>query len=132
MKPVVSWLGTKCEHCIKCLKSCPADAISIVNHEVQIDEEKCIHCDVCIKECPARVLKVHGVHMNETMHQHDYNVVLIPTSILSDMKSYEDFQRMCEAILKLGFDAVEQYSDCLLYTSPSPRDMRRSRMPSSA
>ena len=25
-----------------------------------------------------------------------------------------------------------QYDDCLLYTSPSPRDMRRSRMPSSA
>ena len=25
-----------------------------------------------------------------------------------------------------------QYSSCLLYTSPSPRDMRRSRMPSSA
>ena len=24
------------------------------------------------------------------------------------------------------------YTDCLLYTSPSPRDMRRSRMPSSA
>ena len=26
----------------------------------------------------------------------------------------------------------DEYSDCLLYTSPSPRDMRRSRMPSSA
>ena len=25
-----------------------------------------------------------------------------------------------------------QYIDCLLYTSPSPRDMRRPRMPSSA
>ena len=25
-----------------------------------------------------------------------------------------------------------KYNDCLLYTSPSPRDMRRSRMPSSA
>ena len=25
-----------------------------------------------------------------------------------------------------------QYVDCLLYTSPSPRDIRRSRMPSSA
>ena len=24
------------------------------------------------------------------------------------------------------------YESCLLYTSPSPRDMRRSRMPSSA
>ena len=31
-------------------------------------------------------------------------------------------------------DELERYSDegCLLYTSPSPRDMRRSRMPSSA
>ena len=26
----------------------------------------------------------------------------------------------------------DQYDSCLLYTSPSPRDMRRSRMPSSA
>ena len=25
-----------------------------------------------------------------------------------------------------------KYKNCLLYTSPSPRDMRRSRMPSSA
>ena len=30
-------------------------------------------------------------------------------------------------VVKEGF-----YYDCLLYTSPSPRDMRRSRMPSSA
>ena len=29
-------------------------------------------------------------------------------------------------------DFCELYSDCLLYTSPSPRDMLRSRMPSSA
>ena len=27
---------------------------------------------------------------------------------------------------------MENDSSCLLYTSPSPRDMRRSRMPSSA
>ena len=29
-------------------------------------------------------------------------------------------------------DDVHPYSDCLLYTSPSPRDRTRSRMPSSA
>ena len=27
---------------------------------------------------------------------------------------------------------VEEFKDCLLYTSPSPRDKRQSRMPSSA
>ena len=31
-----------------------------------------------------------------------------------------------------GLDAVEWAKDCLLYTSPSPRDQRGSRMPSSA
>ena len=29
-------------------------------------------------------------------------------------------------------DEVEQREDCLLYTSPSPRDVEESRMPSSA
>ena len=29
-------------------------------------------------------------------------------------------------------DALRRQGSCLLYTSPSPRDMRRSRMPSSA
>ena len=29
-------------------------------------------------------------------------------------------------------EAREQYEDCLLYTSPSPRDRQKSRMPSSA
>lgn len=111
MKPVVSWLKNKCSHCIKCLKSCPTDAISIVNQQVIIDEEKCIHCDVCIKGCPSRVLKVQGVHMSETLKEHEYNVVLLPTSLLSDMKSYDEFQRVCQAVLKLGFDEVEQYSD---------------------
>ena len=31
-----------------------------------------------------------------------------------------------------GVIVSDQIRDCLLYTSPSPRDMRRSRMPSSA
>ena len=29
-------------------------------------------------------------------------------------------------------ELYDQYSDCLLYTSPSPRDRQKSRMPSSA
>ena len=35
---------------------------------------------------------------------------------------------------QLGVDAIwlSPFYPCLLYTSPSPRDMRRSRMPSSA
>ena len=35
-------------------------------------------------------------------------------------------------VLTIPADYSAECSDCLLYTSPSPRDMRRSRMPSSA
>ncbi len=111
MKSMIQCLDSKCHHCIKCLQVCPMNAISIVDGQVNIDEEKCIHCDVCIKECPSRVLKVQGVHMNETLHLHAHNVVLVPTSILSDCKSFEEYQKTCLAIKKLGFQEVIQYSD---------------------
>ena len=47
---------------------------------------------------------------------------------LKDAKAYDSFQFM-----RNGYFCVDcKDSTCLLYTSPSPRDMRRSRMPSSA
>ena len=111
MKPVVTCQDSKCLHCIKCLKSCPTDAISIVDNQVIIDEKKCIHCDVCVKVCSERVLKVQSAHISETLHDHSYNIALIPTSLLSDFRTFEEFQKICQAILNLGFDEVEQYSD---------------------
>ena len=58
----------------------------------------------------------------------------------------DDFTRAGEAsssvkkkLKQLGYDpdatrrvAIAMYEGCLLYTSPSPRDRTRSRMPSSA
>ena len=42
------------------------------------------------------------------------------------LKNYDD-------IMKVDFDKIiEENGNCLLYTSPSPRDRARSRMPSSA
>ena len=37
-----------------------------------------------------------------------------------------------EEILSKEKDIIDQYEFCLLYTSPSPRDLSTSRMPSSA
>ena len=43
-----------------------------------------------------------------------------------------DNHNISEVTRKSILDAAKWFQDCLLYTSPSPRDMRRSRMPSSA
>ena len=46
-------------------------------------------------------------------------------------KSQTDMHRI-SVMVSDGYTKDEQIYDCLLYTSPSPRDKRQSRMPSSA
>ena len=42
-----------------------------------------------------------------------------------------EIQQICQSS-KVNAQLIEQLQGCLLYTSPSPRDKRQSRMPSSA
>ena len=41
-------------------------------------------------------------------------------------------QQIGDSMITGGVDSMEKYKYCLLYTSPSPRDRQKSRMPSSA
>ena len=111
MKPVISYLGNSCKKCIKCVKTCPMDAISIVNEQVIIDKDKCINCDICIQACDQKVLRVKQVDLQKALKKHDYNIALIPTAILSDLKTYQEIKNIAHAIKKFGFDEVVQYSD---------------------
>ena len=45
---------------------------------------------------------------------------------------YEHLQQIAITADRLGFYGSLMGTSCLLYTSPSPRDKRQSRMPSSA
>ena len=44
----------------------------------------------------------------------------------------DDAEDVVQATFVKAFLRLDQLKDCLLYTSPSPRDQRGSRMPSSA
>lgn len=67
-----------CRGCIvhNCEKSCPKNAITIVNKKAVIDEEKCVECGKCTKACPYGAIishkrpcvqscKVKAISMNE-------------------------------------------------------------------
>ena len=59
--------------------------------------------------------------------------VLQPTTLTRDKNQQapiEEWSSFCETSLQ-GITIGEDYG-CLLYTSPSPRDRQKSRMPSSA
>ena len=61
-------------------------------------------------------------------------MLLPPIGLFAAMNFYKTNQVDVFAALYMGlmFTIFASFSSCLLYTSPSPRDMRRSRMPSSA
>ena len=44
----------------------------------------------------------------------------------------KDLPSLAATVLNISEDHLDRYESCLLYTSPSPRDQRGSRMPSSA
>ena len=50
----------------------------------------------------------------------------------TDTADFERYQSSGDAYDKLGYSPYRDNESCLLYTSPSPRDRTRSRMPSSA
>ena len=62
----------------------------------------------------------------------EYKYILENYEQILNIYSLDDitlFQTVSHAFILLNFDKFEH---CLLYTSPSPRDRTRSRMPSSA
>ena len=65
-----------------------------------------------------------------TLRQMDYEYV----QITEEDNLYANFKRQLEIHNKKQLAEVgrNSFTDCLLYTSPSPRDYAASRMPSSA
>ena len=56
-----------------------------------------------------------------------------PEEKKEELETYsKDVQRRIAKLTKKWREAERQKDDCLLYTSPSPRDRQKSRMPSSA
>ncbi|ADD68093.1 protein of unknown function DUF362 [Denitrovibrio acetiphilus DSM 12809] len=49
VKPVV--LNEKCILCMLCMKSCPVDAIAVINDFPFVDKKKCIECFCCHEVC---------------------------------------------------------------------------------
>ena len=53
-------------------------------------------------------------------------------NVFIDRQIFNNFISDLSILQKLGLSVVVVHGGCLLYTSPSPRDLSTSRMPSSA
>ena len=90
-----------------------------------------------IKALLESITRSFGYHYGKKKNVRINTVSQSPTKTTagSGIKGFEDFFNFADKISPLGnasADACADYCVCLLYTSPSPRDRTRSRMPSSA
>ena len=70
-------------------------------------------------------LKGNGIDASHESDRQDNNIIIINTCGFIDNAKQESIDTILQYV-----DAKEK--GCLLYTSPSPRDRQKSRMPSSA
>ena len=49
-----------CIGCSLCAKSCPKEAITMVDNLAHIDYDKCIGCGICAQKCPRKLITVDG------------------------------------------------------------------------
>ena len=59
MRPAPRFDDAKCVHCLRCMKICPAKALSH-SDRIEIDTHKCIRCYCCAEMCPADAIEVEG------------------------------------------------------------------------
>lgn len=53
----------KCVHCLRCMNTCPAEAISFEKDKLYFQREKCLLCNACAKVCPNGAIHFIGTQM---------------------------------------------------------------------
>ena len=72
----------------------------------------------------------YGINVPNWLREENERVVLF--GALQEAFTYLQEEDQAAKYLQLFFQEIEELNACLLYTSPSPRDRQKSRMPSSA
>ena len=79
------------------------------------------------------MIKQNLKKLNEKLPEpHEAALALLNFTVYPDLDEYSPSSFNSSKRIENGKVVIGLYGDCLLYTSPSPRDQRGSRMPSSA
>ncbi len=108
---VISYTLQKCTKCLRCLRTCPSEAITIQNERVCIADKKCINCAHCMEACTSQGLQAKGSTLVDK-ENYGTTILLVPTSIYSDCSSIKEAETLNAALDKLGFDKVVSLGEC--------------------
>lgn len=110
MKPAVIYTNDKCQSCMRCLRVCPTEAITIEDRRVSINPDKCINCGKCIQSCLTQGLVTRGSTLVD-IENYDYTVCMVPSALVCLFDDKDEVEDLFNSIKLLGFDEVIDMSD---------------------
>lgn len=95
----------KCIGCTHCIKTCPTEAIRIVNGIATIMHERCVDCGYCYRNCPTKAIFVEQDDLKK-IYDFKYRVVLFPSVMIGQFPEKYNEDQIYAALLKIGFTHI--------------------------
>jgi len=97
--------GEDCRGCVNCIKSCPTEAIRVINGKVRILEERCIGCGECLRICSHRAISLQGTDWDSISGIRPMALVMDP-ALFSQFPWPPNPAIMEEILRDMGFEPI--------------------------
>lgn len=95
----------KCIGCTHCIKTCPTEAIRVVNGLAVIDYDLCVDCGQCHRVCPTRAFHIEQDDLS-LIQSFKYRVILFPSIMIGQFPEKYSETDIYEGLKKVGFTHV--------------------------
>ncbi|MGC9362356.1 MAG: [Fe-Fe] hydrogenase large subunit C-terminal domain-containing protein, partial [Candidatus Syntrophosphaera sp.] len=100
-------LENNCTGCTACVRVCPTEAIRVRDRKARIDPNRCVDCGDCISACKFHAIIPRSDPL-DLIHNFKYKVAIISSSYFGQFTEDVSNSVAKQAILKLGFDEVQE------------------------
>lgn len=94
-----------CKGCVNCLKSCPTEAIRVVNGSIRILPELCIDCGECLRTCGKKALGLEEDDW-ELIRSHPPAVLAADPTFFAQFSAYWHPSMVQEALKAWGMELI--------------------------
>lgn len=95
----------ECAGCANCIKSCPTEAMRVIEGCVHIIPELCINCGECIRKCPHNAIALDEDNWDLIRSQNNIQLMADPAFYVQ-MKAYRSQKLVKEALVPWNIEAL--------------------------